>query len=363
MSMRCITQAAMVIGLVLSGCANSAGDSADQVRNRDTAVDGQTLHYEWRDLSHYAPLGLTANRELIAYTLDGCPDDCEYDLLKFDLDGNTTLLARDFLPRCMNERGDVGGGVMVREPDGELMPHAAIVHADGQLEVLPPPPDEFNSSVDRISDGGTVLVAGNRSDPTPQALTWFWNVLMDGETFPIALDRHGSDQIIGINDRGELAGTSNVTGGGPLTAFRYDARSNTKTSLGVTMCDPATRSSAINQRGDILGQFYPDFRHVEIGTWNEANQFTVQSAPVNAFGANTITNQLVWNEAGLIIFSWTDDGHTYLIPRPGERLDLASLVGGCTLPPNLIVDSVNEHGDFLAWSSRNNTFHVFLRTD
>jgi hypothetical protein len=362
MSMRCITQAGMVIGLVLSGCASSAGDSADELRDQDTAVDAQNLHYEWRDLPRYAPFGLTANREMLTYTLDGCPEDCEYDLLKFDVDGNSTLLARDFLPRCMNERGDVGGGIMVREPDGELMPHAAIVHADGQLEVLPPPPDEVNSSVDQISDGGTILVSGNREDPNSRVLTRYWNVLMDGETFPIALALDGSDDVAGINDRGELAGTGNTQTDGPLTAFRYDARSNTKTPLTVTMCDPSTRSSAINQRGDILGQFYPDSSRMEIGTWNEANQFTVGSAPVKAF-PNTITNQLVWNEAGLSIFSWTDDGHTYLFPRPGERLDLASLVGGCTLPPNLVVLDVNEHGDFLARSMRNTTFHLFLRTD
>jgi hypothetical protein len=372
-----MTRSVMVVGVVLSACTGNAGESADETRDRDTALAAAGYHYTWRDLPVDSPPGyysydtlwLTANREVLGVGSRCEVDSCTSDLLKLDLDGNFSVVARDFLAHDANQRGDVGGGVLESElTSSDLVAtysHAAIVHADGTVERLPALPNEIDSYVTNISDGGTVLVSGGTLDPNPpNTFQRFHDVLIGGERFPIELSE--SDVVEGINDRGEVTGTLNAGLMSPLIAFRYDAPNNTQTQLTVKTCYPTTRGFGINQRGDVLGDFFPALSEQHLGTWNEENEFSTVSTEYttssSTYGPTYAWPRLTWNEAGLIVLSWSADGHTYLFPEAGRRLDLAALVDGA-LPPRLYVPSVNEHGDFLALSLTTHQYAVFLRAD
>jgi hypothetical protein len=62
----------------------------------------------------------------------------------------------------------------------------------------------------------------------------------------------------------------------------------------------------------------------------------------------TISNRLLWNRRGLIVITATNDGNSYLVPRPGVRLRLADLVDGPLPPVTQIVD-LNDRGDLVGF--------------
>jgi hypothetical protein len=168
--------------------------------------------------------------------------------------------------------------------------------------------------------------------------------------------------VVGVNDRAELAGTFAADGAAGQRAFRYDARTGERAPLAGMDCDLTTRAFGIDQQGNVLGYSFSAGSEEHIGIWNEANAFSTLFTEGTA-EFPTRSSQLTWNEDGLVFVSRTTDERTYLIPKPGVRIDLATLVDTCNAPGRLVVLSVNERGDFLAFSFPYRTYHVFLRTD
>lgn len=111
------------------------------------------------------------------------------------------------------------------------------------------------------------------------------------------------------------------------------------------------------------GGAHSSTRAVEhIGTWNEASVFTTLFTEGTA-EFPTQSGQLTSNQQGLVMLSRTTDERTYLIAEPGVRVDVATLVDSCDVPSRLAVLSMNERGDFLAFSFPYRTYHLFLRSD
>jgi hypothetical protein len=105
----------------------------------------------------------------------------------------------------------------------------------------------------------------------------------------------------------------------------------------------------INNRGNILG--YSFLGKENIGAWDRNGKFKlyfVEGTPEFP----TTSRSLVFNDNNLIVITWVEKpvseiGTSYLVPKPGIRLNLADLV--VNLPPGqkLYVQDINNHGDIL----------------
>jgi hypothetical protein len=112
-----------------------------------------------------------------------------------------------------------------------------------------------------------------------------------------------------------------------LRGFRYDPRTGTSTPLPPFAGDPTdvlVLVQGINKRGQVLGYSYTNASgaayHERIGLWDKAGVF-------QPYVFETIvTNTLVFNDHDQIVISNSSDSHSYFVPAPGTRLDLATLV-------------------------------------
>jgi hypothetical protein len=80
----------------------------------------------------------------------------------------------------------------------------------------------------------------------------------------------------------------------------------------------------INQRGDVLGYSFTQYGaaayHERVGVWDRSNVFQPYFEETNN------TQVLLFNNHNQIVITESDDAHSYLVPSPGTRLDLATLV-------------------------------------
>jgi len=117
----------------------------------------------------------------------------------------------------------------------------------------------------------------------------------------------------------------------------------------------------INNHGDVLGYSF-EFGGIErIGVWNKSGKFQtyfVQGIPEFP----TISNALRFNDHNLIAITDVSNppnerGNTYLVPKPGMRINLADQVTGA--PPGLFlyVQRINNHGNILG-SARPQRFEI-----
>ncbi len=74
----------------------------------------------------------------------------------------------------------------------------------------------------------------------------------------------------------------------------------------------------------------------------------------------SISNRLLWNGHRLIVITGTNDLASYIVPRPGVRLNVSDLTTG--LPPWTVIRDVNNRGDLLGYggSARGAFEHSFL---
>ncbi|HEY3496597.1 MAG TPA: hypothetical protein VGK73_17985 [Polyangiaceae bacterium] len=357
--MKFIAKALLVVGFGVSGCAMDAGEAPEAVELESAALRANHLHYDevlvpevapGYDL--FGPTGVAKHGDIFGSGLD-CNEDfsvCEVDLLKLDLDGNFTTVAVDFSVVDVNDHGDSGGCVIDNDTGTG---QAAIAHPNGRIEVLPRLAAEISSCILQISDSETALVQsfGEAGETL--------YVSRNRRTFPVVLPEGSS--IRDINDKGELAGI--IATGTPEgnRAFRYDSRTQTTTILEPVAGDPNSWGLGINRQGEVLGYSFVFSAVERVGKWKRNNQFQiafVEGTPEFP----TVSNQLIWNEKELIVVSDTNDGNTYLIPKPGTRLNLADLVEGGAVPP-LFAYSINEKGDFLAQTLDDFTFRLYVRTN
>jgi hypothetical protein len=116
----------------------------------------------------------------------------------------------------------------------------------------------------------------------------------------------------------------------------------------------------INARGDVLGYSFTDFAssayHERIGVWDHNGVFQTY------FFETLNTSTLVFNDHNQIVITNSTDGNSYLVPAPGTRLDLASLVSN--LPAGLqlsLVVSIDNAGNMTGFAfDENFDFLPFL---
>lgn len=354
----------VIVGLVLGGCGAGNGEEPAQTRSRATVVDMDEYRYDIVDVAlppadyTFQPIGLTSSRELIGYGF-ACPEgasSCVTDLVKTDLEGHFTVVTHDFFAFGVGDRGDVWG--CLGRQDGETHTcDTAVVRADGRIDVFLPGPCESSEGILAMSDGGTLLLSAfpqaGPDCPAPNTARTDY-VVIDGERHPVDI---GDSWPTAINDRGDMTGPYAAGG-----AFRYDAKTGTVHSLTSGSCDTAIQVMAINQAGVVLGIASPWPGARLIGTWDETNEFSLVLSE-NTPDFPVWSTGLTWNDRGLIVVYATNDGHTYLIPKGRERLDLASLVDSGEVPPRLLVIDVNERGDLLGLDLDTQRYLVIVRRE
>src|SRR5262249_6320739 len=221
---------------------------------------------------------------------------------------------------------------------------AALFHGD-RVELIPRLPGEFTSFVIRLTDSGLALVVSfdeafqatlalykdGRLTPQPNA-----DVLIDGF-------------FLDINNQGVISGTTFIPGVG-YRAFRFDTRTGGTTLLDPLSTEPHAWGLGINNRGDVLGYSFI-FGGVErIGVWDRKGNFQtyfVEGIPQFP----TISNRLLFNDNNLIVITLADFGTSYLVPKPGVRLNLADLAENLPPEPGALfyVADLNNHGDMIGF--------------
>ena len=142
--------------------------------------------------------------------------------------------------------------------------------------------------------------------------------------------------------------------------YRYDPHTRTSTPLPPFSGDPTDVNvliQGVNARGDVLGYSFTDFAsanyHERVGVWNHHGVFQPY------FFQTLNTSTLLFNDRNDIVITNSADGNSYLVPTPGTRLDLASLVAN--LPAGLqltFVVSIDNDGNMIGYAA-DESFNFF----
>jgi hypothetical protein len=274
--------------------------------------------------------------------------------------GRTTILqSRPSVAHVVSPSGVVGGSVLT---DPVNFVEQAAIFVDQQVEVFARRPDEVSSYVVALNRARSALVASfDRSG----SVTYL--VFVRGRAKVVDLGSNVTNpQALRMNDEGFIAGIEQPTGA-PARAFRYDPVSRRRTLLEPLPSESDSWGLGINNRLEVLGYSFDPGATERIGTWDARNrfhQYFVEGVPA----VPTISNRLLFNEQNLIVITdvsapATDAGKSFIIPRPGVRLDVADLVDNPPAgdAPYLLVTAENNRGSLIG-VGRTGTSFLLRRT-
>lgn len=238
-----------------------------------------------------------------------------------------------------NEKGTVGGFVLNNPETFETQ--AALFHGD-QLERILFRDGEIGSEVVALNDRGAALVLSYSEDSV------FYSLYRKGQSRLLNLDPDISRPT--INNKGIIAGTTYVPSVG-IRGIRFDTDTGVTTLLNPLPTDEYAYARGVNNRGEVLG--YSFSSSVErIGVWDRKGIFKtyfVEGIPE----IPTISDFLLFNDKNLIVITdilrpADEKGNSYLIPKPGVRLNLADLVEPPLLDKKLdSIRDINNHGSMI----------------
>jgi hypothetical protein len=262
-------------------------------------------------------------------------------------DGAVTVLqAGDGGP--INAGRTIGGDVVLNPDPNNFMTQAALFRRN-QVELVFPQSGEIFASVFALNDLGTALVASwdasfNRTNvlyKNGQA-----NVLDFGPTVtnPSFISYVTTGKF--INNNGIIAGTTG-NGFNGARGFRFNTRTGETTLLKPLPTDTLAWGLGINNRGDVLGYSFVNSRpyHENIGVWDSKGNFKTY------FTETISSNMLVFNDNNLIVITLAPGENSYLVPKPGVRLNLADLVENLPLGAKLsYIFGINNKGDMIGFN-------------
>jgi len=253
----------------------------------------------------------------------------------------------------INGKGHVGGFVLNNAP-----PQAAIFRQD-QVEVIPrQSSDEILSFVDALNDADMAVVRSIHLSGESLAL------YANGTLTPIGPQQNLSPLGTGyINRQGFISGTTGTDLFGDARAFRLAPRTGQATLLSPIDSDPLSWSQGIDDRGNVLGYSFGAGEE-RIGVWDRLGKFELYFTEGNA-EFPTVSNELLFNDEEEIVITFPlNDSTSYLVPRPGIRLDLAALTQN---PPSWpkpfeFITGFNDDGNMVGVSgeSASGDHHQFL---
>lgn len=248
--------------------------------------------------------------------------------------GTASILYQNAQSISVNNHGVIGGSVVL-DPESSI--EQAALFDDGTVTLIPRMQGEVTSRVIRITDSGIALVGW--VDASSGRANYY--LYQNGRV--TRLDFGGRQvAFLDVNNKGIVAGTLFDEASGDR-AFRLNPFSGQLTLLPPLPTEPASWGQAINNAGEVLGYSFVPGALERIGVWRgeQFSTYFVEGTPEFP----TVSNKLLWNNAGLIIITDTSrsDMYSYLVPRPGTRLNLADLAD--TLPRWTLIYSINERGD------------------
>jgi hypothetical protein len=325
----------------------------------ETRAEGPGYRYRYVSLTaavpagfdpDFSPVRITEDRDVYGNLFVCGPETC---LLSAGVyrNGRIAVLQEGLVLYAANERGKLAGSVLTDPVN--FVEQAALVER-GQLRILPRLPGEATSRVVRLNDSGTALV---QSQAAAEPFSVSYYLYARGRVTPLEL---GSEQLahLDMNDRLVISGTR-VTSSASV-AFRFVPPRGPTTLLLPVPPDTRAEGRAINRHGDVLGYSYTGGTIERIGVWRgrKFRTYFIQDTP--EFPERS--NRLMWNERGLIVISFpilaTTDT-SFIVPRPGVRIDLADVTVGEPVALTYIND-LNERGDLVGFGSRGDVFDSFL---
>lgn len=295
----------------------------------------------------FAPGAINNGGQVAGYVFN-CDDVSCFDFhVAIYKDGAVTVL-QPGTGGSINAGGTIGGTVVLDPDPFNFIEQAALFRSD-QVELIPPQPGEFTSFVTALNDSNMALVTSFDTSFTET------NVLYNkGQATVLGFGRPSD-----LNNQGLIAGTtgdafSNARG------FRFDPRTGEAELLNPVSPDTLAWGLGINNRGDVLGYSFVlggASYHERIGVWDRKGNFKtyfVEGRGIPEFP--TISNRLLFNDNNLIVITFVSSPaserfkNSYLVPKPGVRLNLSDLVENLPLGlnPSYILD-INNHGDMIGF--------------
>ncbi|BCG04855.1 hypothetical protein PPGU19_094230 (plasmid) [Paraburkholderia sp. PGU19] len=266
----------------------------------------------------------------------------------------------------VNASGTIGGSVVI-DPTN-FIGRAALFRGN-QVTLIPPQPGEQFAFVIALNDNDTALVWSFTDtgatfvlyrDGTPTPINFRQNIT--ASYFPFVFTA-GFCRC--LNNNQLIDGTSYFGFNGDR-AFRLNTRNGLGTILDPFPGDPTENlawGEAINQAGDVLGYSFKIGRpyHERIGVWGSNGVFYTYLVE------NESSNGLLFNDNKLIVITSFDSQGgppiSYIVPRPGVRLNLADLVVNLPAGQDLArIKDLNNHGDMIGSSTSSANF-LLLRLE
>jgi hypothetical protein len=282
-----------------------------------------------------------------------CDATCGVTGFAYVKDGNLTVLPpvpSGSFSGPVNARGTIGGSILV-DPVNFIV-RAALFRGD-KVELVPPLPGEQFAAVFALNDNDTALVTSADASGTTT-----YELYRNGTATPINFGQSITNPFFGfwgtcrcINNGAIIEGIEGPGIFNGARAFRFDTRNANATILDPFPGDPAETLAwglAINQAGNILGYSFTLTApyHERIGVWGPNGVFYT-------YLIETVSsNRLLFNDNNLIVITEIFGLNvSYIVPRPGVRLNLADLVVNLPAGQDLFfINDLNNHGDMIGSS-------------
>jgi hypothetical protein len=327
---------------------------ADDIRYRYVSLDAIALP---TGFTSFFPSAIRDNGWVYG-TL--CDSTCSVTQLAYVKDGSLTSLgATNFFAGPVNKRGTVGGGVLV---DPVNFFFRAALFRDGKVELVPPQPGEVSASLVALNDHDVALVQSFNASFQGALFLYSKGAATPIDFGPSLINPSACFAFRGIsrcmNDKELIEGIEGPNRFNGARGFRFDPRDGKSAILNPYSGDPTETlawGQAINERGDVLGYSFTigvTPYHERIGVWRANGVFDTY------YVESIDSSQLFFNDDNLIVITLVSGAPTsYIVPRPGVRLNLADLVvnlpAGQDLPA---ISDLNDHGDMIGVSSTGANF-------
>ena len=332
-----------------------------KLRYRYVALDQIALP---TGFTSFSPTAVRDNGWVYGYI---CDSTCGVTQLAYVKDGR--LIALGAIPPGsftgpVNKGGTVGGAVLV---DPVNFIYRAALFRDAKVELVPPQPGEMFAAVDALNDHGAAVVSSFDASFNLTKLLY-----REGKATPIDFGPSLTNPspcftFSGIsrclNNRETIEGLEGPSIFDGARGFRFDTRDGEAAILNPYSGDPTETlawGQAINQRGDVLGYSFTlgvTPYHERIGVWERNGLFDTYLVE-----SDVNSSKLLFNDDNLIVITLQNSGgspphNSYVVPRPGVRLNLADLVVNLPAGQDLrVIADLNNHGDMIGATSTGATF-------
>lgn len=332
----------------------------------------QPFHYHYVSLDaavppgfdRFIPIKITDSGSVYGNLVEeGCPS---FSCLSTGIfkNGAMRVISDDLLLHCANERGVLGGGVVIDDANG--FEQAALIE-HGKLKRLRKLKGEVSSYVHLITESGLALVKSFQGEDTGFRLDYYY--YSRGQIIPLPLLSNLDAQ--GMNNRGLIAGIRPGPELDDYRAFRFKPPAN------LALLNPvppyaSSRAFGIDDRGDVVsledGPFVSGEPAVQqVGFWR-GQKFATYFVQGGTTRFPERTQTMVANEQGLIVagpdFVF---GTAFILPRPDLRIPLAEITDEKIFQLWFPAD-VNSRGDIIGFTAAHDgTFRtssgLFQRAD